>query len=653
MSDNKTTKSANSDFKTVPLGFDKNEVMEYIRELNKKFKGLDDEYKTKLKEAIKDQSEDKNEELEAEIQKKKEECDAQILESKKAILDERRRTAQVEKELHTTQDLLKEKNDELSSLKARVNEKLAQLKQPVAKAAVSEEQLAEISKKANNDANAIVLDAQKKADEIIGAAKAYFADTVQKTADYKDAVIAKIDDATSDISLEKQQIAAVAANTDISELLKNVADEVNKAVSSALAAAIEKSNQDKPEATQLVEENDDKMEAVLNAKQVLLNIGGFDESELFDYVAETVEPYDFKLNVEIKTVEPEQSVEELDDLMQNEADDSGILSSFEILTSDTFDETDEVTEDISGDMDDLLIGTAPIPAPVKVPEPMPTPTPVQPAKKTGDDFADFADMFANAEDEDEMVSGEETAPQKIEPVAKTPIVETPKPAPVIQPDFEIDDDLADLLSDTSTAPLMAAKPVVQAVPVVEKKVEAVKPAPIPQPVAEEKIEPVVVGATDDFDDLLMSAEPVIKTASPVVDHKFENNISNINTAAVEKLADNSMSSTADSVDSNNPWKQMEAELGSMTFPDIDDDDDMMASTISAAEKPVEKKSKPAEEKIDMSEYASMLSGDDQFANNTKVDPNAVHYDPAWDFAMTNNDDDDDEMSTDNVGFFDL
>ena len=58
-----------------------------------------------------------------------------------------------------------------------------------------------------------------------------------------------------------------------------------------------------------------------------------------------------------------------------------------------------------------------------------------------------------------------------------------------------------------------------------------------------------------------------------------------------------------------------------------------------------------EEKIDMSDYSSMLDG-----INDNMTTNTAQYDPTWDLKMMEglkDDDDDDEMSSDNVGFFDL
>lgn len=57
------------------------------------------------------------------------------------------------------------------------------------------------------------------------------------------------------------------------------------------------------------------------------------------------------------------------------------------------------------------------------------------------------------------------------------------------------------------------------------------------------------------------------------------------------------------------------------------------------------------EKIDMSDYSSMLGG-----INDNMTTNTAQYDPSWDLKMMeglNDNDDDDEMSSDNVGFFDL
>ena len=52
----------------------------------------------------------------------------------------------------------------------------------------------------------------------------------------------------------------------------------------------------------------------------------------------------------------------------------------------------------------------------------------------------------------------------------------------------------------------------------------------------------------------------------------------------------------------------------------------------------------------MSDYSSMLS------ENDNMNTSAAQYDPSWDLKMMDgivDDDEDDEMSSDNVGFFDL
>ena len=94
-------------------------------------------------------------------------------------------------------------------------------------------QLAEISAKANADANAVINDAQSKANEIITAAKAYFADTVKKTYDYKQSVLEKADTFANGVTSG----AAATPAIDIQAVLAGITASVNEAVEKALAGA--------------------------------------------------------------------------------------------------------------------------------------------------------------------------------------------------------------------------------------------------------------------------------------------------------------------------------------------------------------------------------------------------------------------------------
>ena len=82
MADQKKPASTNGEFKTSPLGFDKNEVMAYIVQHNKERKALKEE-NDELKRALEEKhqaDESSGNELTAELEKKKAELDAQILE---------------------------------------------------------------------------------------------------------------------------------------------------------------------------------------------------------------------------------------------------------------------------------------------------------------------------------------------------------------------------------------------------------------------------------------------------------------------------------------------------------------------------------------------------------------------------------------------
>ena len=104
---------------------------------------------------------------------------------------------------------------------------------------------------------------------------------------------------------------------------------------------------------------------------------------------------------------------------------------------------------------------------------------------------------------------------------------------------------------------------------------------------------------------------------------------------------------------NDPWKDLEAQMNGMTITpppaQKQTDDDGMTSSF---DDPTAPAASAKEEKIDMSDYSSMLGG-----INDNMTTNTAQYDPSWDLKMMeglkDSDDDDDEMSSDNVGFFDL
>ena len=236
----KKNDAQNGEFKISPLGFDKSEVMAYIVQHNKARKALQEENE-QLKKALEDQQgKASSEELEAEVEKKKAELDAQILESRKQILDERRKLAQTEQELHVLQDQYAALTEEYKEYKKNADQK--NKKANKSGGAIDPEQLSEISAKANADANAIIDDAKAKANEIIAAAKAYFTDTVQKTYEYKQSVLAKADAFTADFKSGNNG-AIEAATVNVFELLSAVAQEINDAVNSAIDSASEKAKQ--------------------------------------------------------------------------------------------------------------------------------------------------------------------------------------------------------------------------------------------------------------------------------------------------------------------------------------------------------------------------------------------------------------------------
>ena len=575
MADQKKPASTNGEFKTSPLGFDKNEVMAYIVQHNKERKALKEE-NDELKRALEEKhqaDESSGNELTAELEKKKAELDAQILESRKQVLDERRKLAQTEKELHVMQDKYSALNEEFTEFKKQAAAKIDKAKH--SGGTIDPAQLAEISAKANADANAVVADAQKKAEEIITAAKAYFADTVQKTYDYKQSVLEKANTFASTVTSGGTSVPAV----DISTVLATVSSALNEAIAnaqSAIAAAMDEAgnkasdevnalndavskaveeakNAEVPiaEAENAQEEKLSDDEELNSAKAELENIGGFDASELEAYIPMSVEPYSFELKLDM----PEQ-VDDSDDIDDLLADNNGLLSSFEIVSGD-----DDISAD-NVDTGDLLVEETPAVT------------------------NDVAELLTE------------------EPVAAT--APNSEPAPTA-------DDFSDLLAE--------------------------EPAPAPASVV--KAEPAP--AADDFSDLLADA--------PAQSERIADRGSN---KPKEKLNESrSMGVAGKEEKVNDPWKDLEAQMNGMTITpppahkETADDDGMTSSF----DDPAASAAPAKEEKIDMSDYSSMLGG-----INDNMTSNTAQYDPSWDLKMMeglNGDDDDDEMSSDNVGFFDL
>ena len=635
MAEQKKAPSTNGEFKTSPLGFDKAEVMAYIVQHNKERKALKEENE-ELKRALEEKqqtNEGQSNELTAELEKKKAELDAQILESRKQVLDERRKLAQTEKELHVMQDKYSALTEEFTEFKKQAAAKIDKAKH--SGGTIDPAQLAEISAKANADANAVIDDAQSKANEIITAAKAYFADTVKKTYDYKQSVLEKAGTfanvVTSGAAAPAIDIQAVLANitASVNEAVEKAlagANAVNdavakavedtKAVNDVLAKAVEEAAQAETATDNTADVPEEKLsddEELINAKSELENIGGLDESELDAYAPMEIEPYNFELKLDM----PAQTNDDDDDDMLT--DNNGLLSSFEIVSGD-----DDISAD-NVDTGDLLVEETPAAddmADLLVEEPVAASAPKADTAPVADDFSDLL--------------AEEPAP-----VAKA------EPAPAA-------DDFSDLLADEPApaaddfSDLLAEEPA----PAPEAKAE---PAPAaddfsdlladePAPAPEAKAEPAPVD--DDFSDLLAD--------EPAPAAKTERTADRSGDKPKEKLNESrSMGVAGKEEKVNDPWKDLEAQMNGMSITPPpahkQADDDGMTSSF---DDPAAPAASAKEEKIDMSDYSSMLGG-----INDNMTTNTAQYDPSWDLKMMeglkDNDDDDDEMSSDNVGFFDL
>ena len=577
MAEQKKAPSTNGEFKTSPLGFDKAEVMAYIVQHNKERKALKEENE-ELKRALEEKqqtNEGQNNELTAELEKKKAELDAQILESRKQVLDERRKLAQTEKELHVMQDKYSALTEEFAEFKKQAAAKIDKAKH--SGGTIDPAQLAEISAKANADANAVINDAQSKANEIITAAKAYFADTVKKTYDYKQSVLEKADTFANGVTSG----AAAAPAIDIQAVLAGITASVNEAVEKALAGAnavndavakavedtkavndvlakaVEEASQAETATDNMADVPEEKLsddEELINAKSELENIGGLDESELDAYAPMEIEPYNFELKLDM----PAQTDNDDDDDMLT--DNNGLLSSFEIVSGD---------DDISADN------------------------------------VDTGDLL----------------------VEETPAA----------------DDIADLLAEE---PVVASAPKADTAPVADDFTDLLAEEPAPAPVAKAESAP----AADDFSDLL-AEEPA---PAPAPAAKTERTSDRSGDKLKEKLNESrSMGVAGKEEKVNDPWKDLEAQMNGMTITpppsSKPSDDDGMTSSF---DDPTAPAPSAKEEKIDMSDYSSMLGG-----INDNMTTNTAQYDPSWDLKMmeglNDNDDDDDEMSSDNVGFFDL
>ena len=647
MAEQKKPTSSNGEFKTSPLGFDKNEVMAYIVQHNKERKALKEE-NDELKRALEEKkkaNEGADNELTAELEKKKAELDAQILESRKQVLDERRKLAQTEKELHVLQDKHSALTEEFAAFKKQAATKIDKAKH--SGGTIDPAQLAEISAKANADANAVIADAQKKAEEIITAAKAYFADTVQKTYDYKQAVLEKADAFAENVTSS----GAVAPAIDIAAVLATVSSALNDAIANAQSAiadamdeakskasdevsavndavskAVEEAkSKDVPatEAADIPEEKLSDNEELSAAKAELENIGGFDESELNSYAPMNVEPYSFELKLDMPA-QTDDGDDDIDDIL---SDNNGLLSSFEIVSGD-----DDISAD-NVDTGDLLVEEAPAVTGISdllTEEPEVTAAPTEEPAPEADDFSDLL--------------AEEPAPApvaKVEPAPATDdfsdlLAEEPAPAPVAKTEpAPATDDFSDLLAE-EPAPVPEAKP--EPAPATDDFSDLLAEEPAPAP--EAKPEPAP--ATDDFSDLLADAPAEVGRTADRGTEKPK-----------EKLNESrSMGVAGKESNANDPWKDLEAQMNGMTITPPPShktvDDDGMTSSF---DDPTAPAASAKEEKIDMSDYSSMLGG-----INDNMNTNTAQYDPSWDLKMMeglNDNDDDDEMSSDNVGFFDL
>ena len=203
------------------------------------------------------------------------------------------------------------------------------------------------------------------------------------------------------------------------------------------------------------------------------------------------------------------------------------------------------------------------------------------------------------------------------------------------------DDMADLLAEE---PVVASAPKADTAPVADDFSDLLAEEPAPAPVA--KAEPAP--AADDFSDLL-AEEP-----APAPAAKTERAVDRSGDKPKEKLNESrSMGVAGKEEKVNDPWKDLEAQMNGMTITpppaQKQTDDDGMTSSF---DDPTAPTASAKEEKIDMSDYSSMLGG-----INDNMTTNTAQYDPSWDLKMmeglNDNDDDDDEMSSDNVGFFDL
>ncbi len=598
MAEQKKQEATNGEFKTAPLGFDKNEVMAYIVQINKSKKALQEEV-DELKRALEaKEAEAPDTSALEEVEKKKAELDAQILESRKQVLDERRKLAQTEKELHVLQDQHAALIEEYKEFRTKAAKKIEKAKKSGGGGTISQEQLDEISAKATSDANEVIADANSKAQEIISAAKAYYEDTVKKAQEYKQTLLTKGDEYSAGVSNGGN--GAIAATVDVFELLSAVAQEINDAVNSAIDSASEKAKAVSETAEPADEKKLSDDEAVTAARTALEASA---ETALGEYAPMTVAPYDFKLNIEIpEGAEVVDDDDDDDDFIT--PDDNGLLSSFAVVSSvDVADDMSAGSSDVGFAEEDIVIST--------------------PATNAFDDISDL------------MVGG-------------TPAAAPAAPAKPAEPEIKADDDISDLFT-SAPAPVAPAQPAAPEVKADDDISDLFTSAPAPAPAAPAKPAAPEVKADDDISDLFTSAPaPAPEAPKYKRAHSREGYGSN-----GEKLNESGRMGVAGKEEiPNDPWKDLEAQMNGMAIApppaassDDDDLDDGMTSSYDDA--PVEQVEK-TDDKIDMSDYSGMLGVNDN------MNTSAAQFDPTWEFKMMEgSDDDDDEMSSDNVGFFDL
>ena len=417
-------------------------------------------------------------------------------------------------------------------------------------------------------------------------------------------------------AVEKALAGANAVNDAVAKAVEDT-----KAVNDVLAKAVEEASQSETATDNTADVPEEKLsddEELINAKSELENIGGLDESELDAYTPMEIEPYNFELKLDM----PAQTDNDDDDDMLT--DNNGLLSSFEIVSGD-----DDISAD-NVDTGDLLVEETPATddiADLLAEEPVVASAPKADTAPVADDFSDLlaeepvvasapkADTAPAADDFSDLLA-EEPAPA---PTAKA------EPAPAA-------DDFSDLLAEEPATPTAKAEPA----PAADDFSDLLAEEPAPAP------------AADDFSDLL-AEEP-----APAPAAKTERTSDRSGDKPKEKLNESrSMGVAGKEEKVNDPWKDLEAQMNGMTITpppsSKPSDDDGMTSSF---DDPTAPAPSAKEEKIDMSDYSSMLGG-----INDNMTTNTAQYDPSWDLKMmeglNDNDDDDDEMSSDNVGFFDL